>query len=199
MTTSYLAATGTVSTSVTGTSASDFVYPVASTSSSLPSAVTALEYSTGITTTTTGTNIGTLQTPSWSPVQYSAGSVTTAGDLALIDAGAAPNGVNVTVYVTNLAALQEDYSSFALPIGVYSYVPPSGSGSTPSWTLDTAVVGGTIATATYLTSTSGYLTFNLPSSTAYYDITIDSGGSYYCTSTTAGSLAPTFFITAQPY
>lgn len=195
MTTSYLASTGTVTATVTGTAASNFVYPVATSSSPLPSAVAALEYSSGITTTGGVTAISTLKTPSWSPVQYSAGSVTTPGDLALIDAGAASSGVNVTVYVTNLAALQEDYTSFALPIGVYS----SSTGVSGSWSLDTAAVGGTTATATYLTSTSGYLTFNLPSSTPYYDITIDSGGSYYCTSTTAGSLAPTFFITAQPY
>lgn len=127
----------------------------------------------------------------------------TGGDLALINAPIAPNGVVVSVYITNLAALQQDYSSFAFPINVYSSTCTSTCGS---WTADTAVTGASVGSPTYLTSTTGFLTFNLPNSSltpnTYYDIAMDKGGSYYCTSvSTAGtaSITPTFYFTAEPY
>lgn len=187
---SFLGNTGTTSAAVSG-SAPDFVYPVAA-SESLPSAVDALKYtpSTDISSQT----ISSAVTPSWAPTAQSAGSVTTAGDLALIDGTQAANGVTVTLYVTNLAGLQQDYSSLALPVNIYE--SPCTSGSC-TWSQSSVIA----SPPSYLTATGGFLVFNLPAG-KYYDITLDTGGSFYCTSTsTTGSatLSPSYYFTAQPY
>ena len=195
---SYLGSTGTTSTSVTAAS-SAFIYPVAN-SASLPSGtnfVNSLKYtpSTAITSSSSSSAITTATSPSWSPTALSAGSVTVAGDLALIDATIAANGVTVSLYVTNLAGLQQDYSSLALPVNIYQ--SPCTAGSC-TWTQSSSVIA---SPPTYLTATSGFLTFNLPAG-KYYDITIDTGGSFYCTSTsTSGTatLSPSYSFTAQPY
>jgi len=146
--------------------------------------------------------------------------------------------VILTTFVTNLAALQQDYSSFALPVNVYylaqgttvgttstmalapvtsstvaaacltaspvtcSWQPANGtayhaaaSGSTPAENYDV------LSSATYLTSNAGTISVTLPAG-AYYDVTMDTGGSFYCTATTSNStaaLAPSFYFTAQPY
>jgi hypothetical protein len=193
MSVSFLGATGTTSVTVRAAS-SNFVYPVANTNT-LPSSVNALKYTPFGNINQTSHTITTSLLPSWSPTALSAGSVTTAGDLALIDATTASNGINLTVYVTNLSGLQQDYSSFALPVNVYS--SPCTSGSC-TWSQAAPVIA---SPPTYLTATGGYLTFNLPAG-SYYDITIDTGGSFYCTSTsTSGTaaLAPTFYFTTQAY
>jgi len=202
MTVSYLGSTGTTTATVNAKS-SAFIYPIAS-GNSLPNAVTSLEYTAGGANITAGTGsntgsnvITTATVPSWSPNQLSAGSVTTAGDIALIDGTISTGGVEVSLYIINLAALQSDYSSFAFPIDVYS----SGCSTGCSW----KSIYTTANPAPFLTSTSGYMTFNLPVG-SYYDIVFDTGGSYYCTSTTDNSsttgtaeLAPQFYLTAQPY
>lgn len=188
---SFLGSTGTITTSVSAASSS-FVFPVAD-GNSVPSAVDKLEY-TPAANISSGT-INTAVVPSWSPTAQSAGSVTTAGDLALIDGTIAANGVTVSLYVTNLAGLQQDYSSLALPVNVYQ--SPCTSGSC-TWTQASGVVA---SPPTYLTATSGFLTFNLPAG-KYYDIAMDTGGSYYTTSTsTSGTatLSPDYYFTAQPY
>lgn len=195
---SFLGNTGSITTSVSAAS-SNFVYPVAN-SSSLPAGtnfVNSLKYtpSTAITSSSSSSTITTATVPNWSPTAQSAGSVTTAGDLALVDGTIASNGVNVSLYVTNLAGLQQDYSSLALPVNIYQSTCTSGS---CSWTQASSVIA---SPPTYLTATSGFLTFNLPAG-KYYDITIDTGGSYYCTSTsTSGTatLSPSYYFTAQPY
>ena len=188
---SFLDNSGTTSAAVTGGTAT-LVYPVAN-SNSVPSAVTSLKY-----TGTGGINVSHVFTgavlPSWSPTALSAGSVTTAGDLVLIDATTVTTGVNLSVYITNLAGLQQDYNSFALPVNVYSSTCASGC----TWSQASTVVA---SPPTYLTATGGFLTFNLPTG-KYYDIAIDTGGSFYCTSTsTSGTaaLAPSFYFTAQAY
>ena len=201
---SFLDASGTTSTSVSAASDS-FVFPVAaSTSSKLPCAVVNLKYTTsaGI-TPGTGTNCATTQTafntssvvlPSWTPVAGSAGSVTTAGDLAVIDATTGTLGPDhgsllVNMYITNLDKLQQAYSSFAFPVNVYSSTTGTGT-----WTADTTV----LPAVTYLTYSTGFLSFDMPAG-KYYDITFDTGGSFYTTSTsTVADLNPSFFFTAQP-
>ena len=186
---SFLGNTGTITPTVSGSSPS-FVYPVSS-GASLPSAVNSLEYT--LAAQISGAKIsGTAATPTWSPTAQSAGSVPNGGDLALIDATGATNGVTVSLYITNLAGLQQDYSSLALPVNVYQSACTSG---TCSWAQASGV------STTYLTATSGFLTFNLPTG-YYYDITIEKGGSYYCTSTSnsgTATLAPSYYFTAQPY
>ena len=198
LTTSTLGDTGTTTATVAAAS-SNFVYQVAN-SVALPAAVTSLQYTINSDfTTTTSAIVKNAVVPSWSPTAQSAGSVTTAGDLALINGMIAANGIVVSMYVTNLANLQQDYSSFALPVNVY--VSSCASGCT--WAADTAVIS---TLPEFLTSTSGFLTFNLPSN-EYYDITIDAGGSFYCTSTVTSAtvpsstaeLAPSFYFTAEPY
>lgn len=193
---SFLGNTGTTSASVSAAS-SNFIFPVAATNH-LPSAVNALQWtpSSDISSTT----INTAVVPSWAPTAQSAGSVTTPGDLALIDATIASNGVTVSLYVTNLAGLQQDYSSLALPVNIYRSACTSGS---CTWTQASGVIA---SPPTYLTATSGFLTFNLPASVGgipqYYDITIDAGGSFYCTSTSSSgtaTLSPSYYFTAQPY
>ncbi|MHB1252040.1 MAG: hypothetical protein ACYC0I_07925 [Acidimicrobiales bacterium] len=152
----------------------------------------------------------TLQSPDWSPRTESAGSVTTPGDLALVDASGATNGARVSVFVTNLAALQRDYASFVLPVGVYYLATSPDSQASPylatpscatgscSWQLANGEASAPDVTSslTYLTSGSGVVSFTLPR--GYYDITMQTGGAYYCIATTPASLSPSFFISARP-
>ena len=189
---SFAGDTGTSSVAVSGGS-TNFVYPV-SNGASLPSAVNALKYTPSTNINQTTHAITTAVLPSWIPSANTAGSVTTAGDLALFDATGSnvQSALLVNMYVTNLAALQLDYSSYAFPVNVYE--SPCTAGSC-TWTQSSGVV----ATApTYLLNAAGVLSFRLPAG-KYYVISFDSGGSYYCTSTTAsgGSLSPTFYFSAQ--
>ena len=204
---SYLGDSGTVVTSISGTPSSSLVY-----TSSLPCDIfggnnvilangTPGAYSSTSCTATPPTPVLTKFTPpSWSPTANSAGSVTTAGDLALVDMSAEPSATTaiVNVYITNLQGLASDYSSFALPINVYSCASgcttaySSTVGATNPWT---PVTGA----SSFVTNTNGSYSISLKGG-AYYDITIDSGGEYYCVSTstsTPASLAPQFFVTAQ--
>ncbi len=199
---SYLGDSGTVVTSISGTPSSSLVY-----TSSLPcdifgngtsSVTVTLEHGTAASTTPstcTGPVSKTFTAPSWSPTANSAGSVPTtgAGDLALVDMSAEPAATTaiVNVYITNLQGLASDYSSFALPINVYSCAS-SSCASTGGW----ALVNGA---SSFVTNTNGSYSISLPG-LAYYDITIDSGGEYYCVNTSTASpatLAPQFFVTAQ--
>ena len=184
MTPSFLGNTGTTSAAVTASSASSSVYQIAS-GATIPTAVTNLEY-TPSTNIASGV-ISTAKLPSWSPAANSAGSVTTAGDVTLIDATGANNGVEANLYVTNMADLQNDYSSWVLPVTVYQ----GTCSTTCTWTSYIA--------SNYVTSTTGNLNFNLPKG-FYYDIVVPKGGSYYCISTTnTADLAPQFYVTGQSY
>ena len=183
MTPSFLGNTGTTSATVTAVSGS-LVYQIAS-GSTIPTAVTSLEYTPS--TAISGGTISTATLPGWSPAANSAGSVTTAGDVTLIDATQANNGVEANLYVTNMANLQTDYSSWVLPVTVYQ------SACTTSCTWSPYITGN------YVTSTTGNLNFNLPKG-FYYDIVVPTGGSYYCISTTnTANLAPQFYVTGQSY
>lgn len=196
---SFLGSTGSTSASVNGGGSTSYVFPVGSGGfgGGGPSAVTTLKYGST-------SSAGTL--PAWSPTLNAAGAVTTFGDLALIDPSGgnttgAPSGVTLTAYITNLSSLQLDYSSFAFPFNVYKCA--SSCTSTGAWS-QTTIVGS----ATYLTSTEGFLSFNLPAGN-YYDIVMDNGssagaaatpgGSYFTVGTTAADLSPSFYFSAQPY
>lgn len=181
---SYLGNTGTTTASVTP-GVSSTIYPIAN-GATIPSTVNALEYTPS--TDITSGSVTTAVLPGWSPSANSAGSVTTAGDVALVDATGATNGIDVNLYVTNMAGLQSSYSSWALPIEVFSSSCTSGA---CTWTLNSTI--GT----DYITSTTGNLMFNLPKG-FYYDIVMPTGGSYYCIST-SGTLAPSFYFTGQVY
>ena len=139
--------------------------------------------------------------PSWSPVANTAGSVTTPGGLALVDTSGTTNGVIVNVFITNLQNMQSDYSSFALPVNIWSSPCTNG---TCTWTEQPTY-------DSFITNTQGQVSFNLPKGSGpFFDIVMDtdgvsggdkSSGSYYCTSTTAssGALSPNFYFTAEPY
>jgi hypothetical protein len=192
---SFTADTGTTDVTITPGTTGSLVYASGAT---LP---------TGFTFKKSGT--GTAGAPAWSPVAGSAGSVTTPGDLAVIDARTASAGgasnLTVTVYVTNLAALQKDYSSFAWPVRIYS---GTFTAAGPSTVWSSTYIANT--DKSYLTNTGGYLTFTVPTAAdatagnvlgvTIGDVGSTSSGSFYTTSTTAsgGSLSPQFFITAQP-
>ncbi len=210
---SFLGDTGTASPSITGSSASSLVYigkmPCGTSSTSIfgtspTSGTTAatLEFGTAATFASSCTSVAdsTKNYPTWSPAADSAGQVT-GGDIALVDATGVPSSTDVIVnlYLTNLQSLAADYSSFAFPVDVYSCTPGAAacgstttSGAQGSWTAVTGIAGN------YLTSTSGYYSFSLPGG-EYYDITFDTGGEFYCISTTAstGSLSPTYLVTAS--
>lgn len=171
---SFLDQSGATTLTVNAASGGNLVY-----TSSLPSGVTA-KYSSA---------------PSWSPTANSAGSVATSGSIAVIDASQVSTNVIVNVYITNLASLAQAYSSFAFPIDVWT----STNGS--SWSQSSVV--STSPFSSYLTDTSGVISFSLPPN-AYYDITMEGsddatigGGSFYCISTSNGSLSPSFYVTAN--
>lgn len=190
---SFAGNTGSTTVSVSGPTS--LVYPVAN-GGSLPAAVNALKYTPAGNIDQTAHRITTAVLPSWTPTANTAGSVTRAGDLALIDAGTVSGIANpliVDVYVANLAALRLDYSSYALPFNVYE--SPCIAGSC-TWTQSSAVVA---SPPHYLTNTDGLVSFSLPAG-KYYVIAIDTGGSYSTISAAAagGSLSPSFYFRARP-
>ena len=133
--------------------------------------------------------VPTVVSPFWPAIAGSAGAVTTAGDLAIVDATSATNYVTVSVYITNLAALLVDYSSFAFPINVYQTTCTSTACSL--WTAAPAVSQTNFGS--YLTDTQPQLTFSLPvaSSTVvaaggryYYDIVME-GTNHYTNASSA--------------
>jgi hypothetical protein len=162
-------------------------------------------------TSNTVTGVG----PSWSP-SPGAAAVTTAGDLAVIDATGATNQVTVNMYITNLSALLIDYSSFALPLDVYQTTCTATV--CQAWTQAPVVSTGSSYGA-YLTDTSPEMTFVLPAG-KYYEIVMEGtnhtgvgvptyspappvtggiGGAVgvITTSGTGGSLSPSFYFAAS--
>jgi len=173
--------------------------------STIPSALTSTVY--GL-VGTAGKVVAT--SPSWSPMLDSAGEVTGAGDIAIVNTTSATSSLTVTLHVVNLAALAHDYSSFTLPVAVY-YAADGSAGSAPTtsscsntggcnWQLanGTAEAPSVANDASYLTNDGGSVTFQLPAG-AYYEIAMPTGGSYYCVSTTTSytaSLSPEFFVSS---
>lgn len=184
-----------------------FMLGATTSSASLPSAITSTVYG-GV---GHDTGVVTATSPSWAPSAGSAGSVVKAGDLALVDDSKATSALNVTVHIVNLAALSNDYSSFAFPIAVY-YAATGAAGTAPitgscdqtqgcNWQLATGTRDAPKVSndSTYLTNDGGSVAFQLPSG-AYYEIAMQVGGSYYCTSTATSaqsSLSPSFFVNSN--
>lgn len=205
---SFLGDTGTATATIaSATNFSNLVYPVG-TGSSMPAGLgTAAVLADG--TTVTSGAVGTPTLPSWAPAANSSGQVTTPGDLALVNTVGLTGSVILNVYITNVPALQVDYSSFALPVTVFSCA--SSCTAVGSWSMvSNSTVPG--ANGTYLTNTDPEISLNLPAGSLYYDVTIGgtpsgtspvgpslAGGSYYCisTSATGGSLAPSFYFSTQ--
>ena len=156
-----------------------------------------------------------LVTPSWSPSAGSAGSVTSGGDIAMVDASGQSAPVVLNVYITDLQGLNEDYSSFALPIDIYQCSTAAGACSTVGtasgdWIPVTTWDSASFTTVPFLTSSSGFFSISLPAGD-WYDVAIDgtnvpsvvtgsSTGMYYCISTgvtAPATLSPSFFVTAS--
>lgn len=206
---SFLDNSGVASISVSGNTPAGFVWPVSSAGDAPSSSdVTGLRYGTTVGSSKFGTG-SSLALPSWAPAAGSPGSVTTAGDLALVDATSltAQQNMIVNVYVTNLAALGSAYSSWAFPLDIYSCTPSGAgtcsatssqtAGTSAPWTQVSAAVPFSSGVESFLTSTEGYESFSLPGG-AFYDITLDTGGSFYTVSTsTASDLNPSFYFTAR--
>lgn len=100
--------------------------------------------------------------PNWHVSPDESAAVTTAGDLALVDAEGAAS-VTVTLYVTNLPAL--GYRSFALPVAVWESDRPA---TRASWHAAPVM-------ASFLSDIRGRVSFTLPGG-RFYDITIERGG-----------------------
>lgn len=202
---SFLGDTGTATATIgSATNFSNLVYPVGPTASgSMPSGLNSsvLADNTGI----SSAGVVTPALPSWAPAANSSGQVTTPGDLAVVNTVGLTGSVILNIYITNVPALQVDYSSFALPVTVYSCASTCTSEAAWAMVSNSTVPG---ANGTYLTNTDPEISLNLPAGSLYYDVTIGSsanngpsvaGGSYYCISTTAtgGSLAPSFYFSTQ--
>ena len=171
---------------------STLIYPVAD-SSALPVTFFNLKYTAinGVKQSTHTITVATL--PGWSPTVGTVGSVTTGGDIALVDTAGTSTNTSVSNIITNPAMLLADYTSFALPVTVYS---SSRADSACAWS---PYAQESPSSTNYLTSTSGFLTFTLAPG-KYYDVTIGTGGSYFCDSTAesnVASLAPTFYLSAN--
>jgi hypothetical protein len=156
----------------------------------------------------------TAVSPSWSPPSSGAGTVTTSGDLAIVNATTAQNYVTLNVYITNLSPLLIDYSAFALPLNVYQTTCTALICN--AWAQ--APVVSTTNYGAFLTDTVPEMTFVLPAG-FYYDIVMEGtnntaqgtpafapapavtggvGGSLgVIGSNTGGALGPSFFFSAS--
>lgn len=168
-----------------------------SASGSLPAAVTAgWKYGSG-------TSNRQSTSPVWpTVVAGQAGSVTTAGDIATIDAtDLSANYLLITVYITNMRPLALTYNSYSLPLRVYANTNFASFTGAIVWDSSPAIDANSINTAnTYLTNTQGYETFKLATGAGkYYAITLDKDGAFYPYQTGASGAAttPSFYITAQ--
>jgi hypothetical protein len=137
----------------------------------------------------TGAGPYVFHAPSWAPIADQAGIVT-AGDVYYLDTTGYTGDILVTIYITNTAALQKDYSLLLLQANVWN-------GTTGAFTQATYADGTAIGTV-YLSIVNGAASFILNGNTEYC-FTID-GGSYYCIDTDAagGSLSPSFYLEVQP-
>ena len=217
---SFMADSGATEVGVTS-AASDFVFPIAN-GSDLPNGVDMLPYTGndealgapgdgGASDTNTNgtvanplvsanTAVTTADLPSWTPIANSGGTVGSGGDLALIDATDLGNSpaITVSMYITNVEALQRMYSSYAFDVEVWQATEATcEAAGTTSCDWDHSSL--TSSSQTFLTHTDAFLTFSMVEG-FYYAITMDDGGSLYCISTSAsgGSLSPSFYFTGQP-
>ncbi|HET7628767.1 MAG TPA: hypothetical protein VFK44_10300 [Bacillales bacterium] len=129
-------------------------------------------------------NYGTVDFSSWQPAVNTSGT-TGSGDLYIIDRSAGATGdIYGTLYLSNAAALANDYSYLNLKINIY--------GKNTEDTVWTDV----LSEPSVLTLANGYVSFTINDTYDLYSISIDSG-SFYCisTATTDGSsLSPEYYV-----
>jgi hypothetical protein len=146
----------------------------------------------------------TVARVAWSAAPSTTGTVTTAGDVAVIDATAAglpasAAGVSVTMYISNLNNFARNYSSFALPVGVYQW-----NGTAWSQSTNTDFYSAANKNALYISDSDGSVTMNLPKATGsagYYEIVIDKTNGFWqsASSLLSTDLGPSFYMTATGY
>lgn len=100
----------------------------------------------------------TFVAPAWSPTIDQVVPVTTAGDLAIINASGTTGNILVTASLTNPVGLSKAYSYFNLPISIYK---STNAGTT--WTRQLTGAGNTTFGdsngVTYLSLTNGFVSF----------------------------------------
>lgn len=137
-------------------------------------------------TSATGIAVTPGTTQSWSVSVGSAGTVpgwTGTQKIATIAPGTSTSSkMLISVYVTNLAELSLNYSSWNFNVGLWD------SATTP------ALVGGA---AQVVTSDAGTISWVVDTDQTY-NLKLEAGGSFYTigTNTTDGSLSPKFFVRA---
>jgi hypothetical protein len=148
--------------------------------------------------------VATVARVAWSAAPSTTGTVTTAGDVAVIDATAAglpttATGVSITMYISNLNNFARNYSSFALPVGVYQW-----NGTAWSQSTNTDFYSAANKNALYISDSDGSVTMNLPKGTGsagYYEIVIDKTNGFWqsASSLLSTDLGPSFYMTATVY
>lgn len=135
-------------------------------------------------TPATGIAVTSGSPQSWSVAVGSAGTVpapATGDKIATITPGSSTSSkMLISVYVTNLAELSLNYSSWNFNVGLYDATP--------------ALVGGA---AQVVTSDAGTISWVVDTDETY-TLKLLAGGSFYTigTNTTTGSLSPKFFVRA---
>jgi hypothetical protein len=113
--------------------------------------------------------------PSWGASPDVAVPVSRSGNVALVDTTGRRSPLRVTVYLSNLPALQRAYRSFLIPIGVWESARPANTGS---WRR-------LPDTPPFLTDADGKVELTLPPG-RYYDVAIERGGSLVAAPGAAG-------------
>ena len=140
--------------------------------------------------------------PAWTPVLNNAVSVTTPGDIAIIDArGLTSGNILITLSLTNAAQIDADHNYFILPVDLWVWQTDTVWAAANTGNGDSLpLTGGTPIATQYLSTSNGYLTWTVDG-TGVYEITIPTGGSIFAVSTLVNSshaLAPTFVISTTP-
>ncbi|MCW2726216.1 MAG: hypothetical protein JWN35_3137 [Frankiales bacterium] len=154
---------------------------------------------------------------SWAAAPSTTGSIATAGDVAVIDATtdslpAGARGVAVTMYISNLAGFMKNYSSFALPVGVYQWTGLTWAQlNTNSDFYSTTTFPG--KNSLYISDSDGSVSLNLPAlpkgtsqpstPTGYYEIVIEKTNGFWQSvssfPTPVADLGPSFYLTSSVY
>ena len=132
------------------------------------------------------------QAPAWNATQGQVTQVSTAGDLAIVDAS---TPTLITVALTNAAAMASAYTYLNLPIEIYKCATAT---TNCTWATSPGTTDNPQATLPeYLSFSNASLTFQVTGGSGdYYEVVVPTGGSMYVYST-SGTLAANFLVTSQ--
>ena len=180
----FLANNGSTSATVTltGSSTAGEVYSAAGSSPALPSGgpTSWAEAASGTPTVPV--------TPGWDATAGKPTTVTTAGDVAIVDGTGGQTMITVTL--NNAASMASAYTYVNIPIEIQKCVVSSG---TCTWSQDTNVP------ETYLSFSNATMTVDVTGGTGtYYEVVVPTGGSMYPYSTSSTTdLEAGFLVTAN--